>query len=105
MSLLDWLLPQSDVLLANELAEKIARHFPPTSEAKLAKLGGRRRLESVLQTVMDDLDTQQLPTKIGWFRKARLGNIFRWRLVDLGYSNGFVEALTEGLITHLATHK
>ncbi len=105
MSLLDKFLPSSDKALANELADKVARHFPPTSEAKLAKLGGRRRLESVLKTVIDDLDTQQMPSKLGWFRKARFGNVFRWRLVELGYSEGFVEALTEGLITHLATHK
>lgn len=105
MKLLEPFFPQSDVDLANELAEKISRHFPPTSEAKLAKLGGRRRLESVLQTVIDDLETKQTTTRLGWVRKARLGNVFRWRLVELGYSEGFVEALTEGLITHLATHK
>lgn len=105
MWLMERFFPKSDVDLANELAEKISRHFPPTSEAKLAKLGGRRRLEAVLQTVIDDLDSNQVPARLGWFRKARLGNVFRWRLVDIGYSEGFVEALTEGLITHLATHK
>lgn len=105
MSLLDWFLPKKDAELANELADKIARHFPPTSEAKLAKQGGRRRLESVLQTVMDDLDTEEMPKRLNWFRKARLGNVFRWRLVELGYSEAFVDALTQGLITHLATHK
>ncbi|QKV57589.1 MAG: hypothetical protein HT580_10380 [Dechloromonas sp.] len=53
--------------LANELAEKISRHFPPTNEAKLAKLGGRRRLESVLQTVIDDLDSNLVPARLGGF--------------------------------------
>lgn len=105
MSLLEWMLPAADRELATELADRVARHFPPISEAKLAKLGGRKRLESVLKTVIEDIDDQELPKKLGWFRKARFGNIFRWRLVELGYSQGFVEALTEGLVTHLATHK
>lgn len=105
MSFLDKLLPAGDRQLATELADLVARHFPPTSEAKLAKLGGRKRLESVLNTVIQDLEDKKIPANLGWFRKARFGNVFRWRLVELGYSEGFVQALTEGLVTHLATHR
>lgn len=102
MGLLDMFLPRVDIDFAHSLAEKISRQFPPASENKLAKKGGQRRLEAILQTVMDDITVFQRQHSLGWFRKARLGNSFRWRLTDLGYSEGFVKALTDGLIHHIA---
>jgi hypothetical protein len=35
------------------------------------------------------------------YRKARLGNTFRWELTDKGYSKPFVEMATEGLIVYI----
>lgn len=102
MSLIDRFFPKADTDFANQLAEQIARHFPPTSEPKLAKQGGQRRLEFVLETVIDDIDAFSKAQKPGWLRKARLGNTFRWKLIEIGYSEGFVNALTEGLVKHIA---
>lgn len=87
---------------ADMLVNKIARQFPPTSEPQLAKKGAQRRLEDILQHVMNDLDAYNADKHPGWVGKARLGNAFRWKLIDRGYSKLFVEALTEGLIRHIA---
>lgn len=86
---------------AKMLVEKIARQFPPTSEALLAKKGAQRRLESVLEPVMKDIEAFQKEQSLGWIGKARLGNTFRWELTERGYSAGFVEALTEGVILRI----
>jgi hypothetical protein len=51
---------------------------------------------------MNDLDAFQKEERLGWIGKARLGNSFRWKLVDLGYSKQFAEALTEAVIRHVA---
>lgn len=102
MGLLDVILPRVEIDFARALAEKISIQFPPASENKLAKRGGQRRLEAILQTVMDDISVFQQQRDLGWFRKARLGNAFRWRLTELGYSETFVKALTDGLIHHIA---
>lgn len=103
MSILGRFFPQADVDFANELAEKITRHFPPSGEVKLAKQGGRRRLEAVVETVLGEVEAWQGSVSLGWIRKARFGNAFRWRLVELGYSKEFVDALTEGVVTHLSS--
>lgn len=105
MGIFGALFTNRDTTLAVGLAEKISRHFPPSSEPKLDKIGGKRRLESVLELVMKDLDALMADEKPGWFRKARIGNTFRWKLIELGYSRGFVDALTEGVVTYLATGK
>ena len=86
------------VEFAESIAEKIIRQFPPTSEPQLAKKGAQRRLEGVLSPIMNDLATFQKESQLGWIGKARLGNAFRWKLTEKGYSKQFVEALTEGVI-------
>ncbi len=88
---------------ALELAGKIERQFPPKSEPQLAKKGAQRRLEGVLNPIMDDLVAFQQKHHLGWIGKARLGNNFRWALTEKGYSKEFVEALTEGVIRTIAT--
>lgn len=87
---------------AEELAGKVVRQFPPSSEPQLAKKGAQRRLEGVLAPIMKDLEAFQKEHRLGWIGKARLGNAFRWVLTEKGYSKEFVEALTEGIILNMA---
>ncbi len=103
MALFSGMFSKRPVEFADAMAQKIARQFPPTSEVQLSKAGARRRLESVLDHIMNDLDAFQNEMQLGWVGKARLGNAFRWKLADRGYSRQFVEALTEGVIKHIAT--
>lgn len=87
---------------ALEIAGKIIRQFPPSSEPQLVKKGAQRRLEGVLSLVMKDLESFQAEHKLGWVGKARFGNSFRWALTEKGYSKEFVEALTEGVILNIS---
>jgi len=90
---------------AQLIADKVIRQFPPSSEPQLAKKGAQRRLEGVLQPIMNDLVGFQREHQLGWIGKARLGNAFRWALAEKGYSKEFVEALTEGVVRTIATTK
>ena len=40
--------------------------------------------------------------KLGVYRKAKLGNVFKWKLTELGYSSAFVERATKEIVTRLA---
>ena len=40
--------------------------------------------------------------QLGLYKKAKLGNVFRWRLKDLGYSEAFVEQATTAIVTRVA---
>lgn len=88
---------------AEAMAEKIVRQFPPQSEPLLAKKGVKRRLEGVIDPLLDDVIQFQTQHRLGWIGKARLGNAFRWALTEKGYSESFVEALTEGVVRTIAT--
>ena len=94
--------PQADLEFAREIANKIARHYPVSVEAKLKTMGGKKRLGGVVEAVFDDVDRYQTQSRMGWMRKARFGNELKWRLKEVGYSEDFVDALTEGVVTHLA---
>lgn len=103
MGFLSGVFSNRPVEFAEMIAEKVIRQFPPTSEPQLVKKGAKRRLEGVLEHVIDDLDAFHKEMQLGWIGKARLGNAFRWKLADRGYSKQFVEALTEGIIKHIAS--
>ena len=91
------------IIFATQIAEKVERQFPPKSEPQLAKKGAQRRLEGVLQPIMNDLVGFQREHRLGWIGKARLGNAFKWALTEKGYSKEFVDALTEGVVRTIAT--
>jgi hypothetical protein len=105
MIFFDRLFPESDVTFASSLAQKIILQYPPASEPKLARKGGQRRLEGILSSVLLEITTFQTTHRLGWFRKARFANAFRWQLKDAGYSEGFIEALTEGIVKHITLTK
>ncbi len=71
---------------AADLAADMARRFPPTSESR-TDAGAVHQLKVIL---------------VGVYRKAKLGNVFRWKLKELGYSPAFVERATKELVTRLA---
>jgi len=100
--MLERIFPQADLDFAREIAIKIARQYPVSVEAKLKTVGGKKRLGGVVEAVFDDLERYQAQSHMGWMRKARFGNELKWRLKDTGYSEEFVNALTEGIVTHLA---
>ena len=90
---------------AQTMCEKIARQFPPATEAQLAKKGVQRRLQGIIDHLVDDLDAFQKEMQLGWIGKARLGNALLWGLQDRGFSREFAEAVTEGIIKYLAAQR
>lgn len=101
MSIFSDIFSREPVVFAETLAEKIQRQFPPSVEPQLVKKGAQRRLEGVLEPIMKDIEAFRSGSKPGWIGKARFGNAFRWKLKDSGYSEQFVEALTEGVIKNI----
>jgi hypothetical protein len=86
---------------ARSLAQDFARRFPPANEARTDKA-----VSSQLSVVSEGLYARALrfhqENKLGVFRKAKLGNTFRWQLKELGYSDDFIEKVTKGLVVRLA---
>lgn len=89
---------------AKSLAQDFARRFPPANEDRTDKA-----VTSQLSVVSEGVYARALrfhqENKLGVFRKAKLGNTFRWQLKEMGYTDGFVEKITKGLVVRLAQKK
>jgi hypothetical protein len=87
---------------AKGLAQSLAKRYPPSLETAQAKKISVNRVTRVLEDVVEKAVEYSRKNPLGIYRKARLGNTFRWELKELGYSKNFVEVATEGLIVHLS---
>ena len=87
--------------LATALAEDLGRRFPPASEARTDP-GAKHQIKVILEGLSARALRFHEQNKLGVYKKAKLGNVFRWKLKELGYSDDFVEQATKEIVTRLA---
>jgi hypothetical protein len=86
------------------LAEDLGRRFPPASENRTDP-GAKHQVKVILEGLAARAVRYHDQKKLGIYKKAKLGNTFRWRLKELGYSEGFAEQATKEIVTRLAVRK
>lgn len=101
MSLLDFFSSKDADEFAKSLARDIAKRYPPSMDASKEKKISVNRMTKILEDVYAKAVDYNQQKKLGWFKKAKLGNTFRWELTERGYSKEFVETATEGLVVYL----
>ena len=87
---------------AKELAEDLSKRYPPALDQSGGKTLSEKRLICILEDVCNKAVEFKNEHKLGVYKKARLGNTFRWALEEKGYSKIFIETATEGLVVFLA---
>jgi hypothetical protein len=87
---------------AKALAQEIAKRYPPSLDAAPEKKISQNRITRILEDAYTKAIIFHREHKLGVYRKARLGNTFRWELSELGYSKPFVEMATEGLVVYIS---
>jgi len=86
---------------ATTLAEDLGRRFPPASE-KRTDTGAKHQLSVILEGLGTRAARFRDEKQLGLYKKAKLGNVFRWKLKDMGYSTAFVEQATTAIVTRVA---
>jgi len=76
----------------------VAKRYPPAIANNPAQMVSPQRLSGILEEVFARATEFSRENRLGWYKKARLGNDFRWELNELGYDDKFVDAAAEGLI-------
>ncbi len=87
---------------AHQLAESVAKRYPPAMDAAEKRKVSANRLTKILEDALGKAATYQSEKQLGWYKKAAFGNAFRWKLKDRGYSEGFIDVATEGLIVYIS---
>lgn len=86
---------------AKDLAQQIAKRYPPALDASSTKKISVNRVTKVLEDALERAAEFSGKEKLGGIGKARLGNAFKWELKELGYSESFIDVATEGLIVYI----
>jgi len=86
---------------AKSLVQDLAKRYPPSLAADPSVKISEKRVTKTLEGVYAKAAQYKKEHKLGIYKKARLGNSFRWELEELGYNKQFIEVATEGLIVHL----
>jgi hypothetical protein len=97
----DWLRRKDIEKFAVALAEDLGRRFPPKSEERSDK-GARSQLKAISDQLYREARRYRIELRLGVYGKAKLANVFRWRLQELGFSHGFVQQVTHGLVVSIA---
>jgi hypothetical protein len=88
-------------VFAKNLAQDVARQYPPALDKEGGKMLSEKRMARILEDVCNKALAFKEQHKLGVYKKARLGNTFRWELESLGYSKQMIETATEGLVVYL----
>jgi hypothetical protein len=87
---------------AKELARELSERWPPDAFGRAEKKYSSDRLASSLDNVFNKAVGYKNQHKLGIYKKARLGNAFRWELEALGYDKAFIEDVTQRLVVYVA---
>jgi hypothetical protein len=86
---------------AESLAADLVRRFPPSSE-KRTDASASKQLGNILESLGTQAARFRDERQLGLYKKAKLGNAFRWKLKELGYSNTLIEQATHAIVTRVA---
>ncbi len=92
-----------DASEAEKFGVSLAKYFidripPETSGGKGRSL--EKRLAAVDKMYMQ-IDAFRRENRLNFYKKAKLGNAFRWQLVSAGYDKDFVDQVTKGVLLKL----
>ena len=88
---------------AQTLADDLARRFPPESE-KRSDQGAANQLKVILEGLGARAVRFKTENRLGIYRKAKLGTVFRYKLQALGYSDKFAEMATSEIIKRISVN-
>jgi hypothetical protein len=102
MAILSWFDTNEVDQFAHALAQDIIGRMPPANGGKKVT---PERLQNTRNAIIARTAAFARTHKINWYKKAHLGNTFKWALRDAGYDQGFVDAITYDVLMALSPVK
>ena len=92
-----------DASEAKEFGETLARFFLQSMPAA-SKIGDKafaQKADKTLRLMAEQVGQFKKQKKLNTYKKAQLGNAFKWTLIDAGVEAGYTDELTKWLVQHL----
>lgn len=90
--LLDWFDARSAVECGGSLADFVAERIPNRNPKKAPE---------ALEKLFAQIERFKQGNKLNMYKKAKLANAFKWKLIDHGYTDEFVNEMTKEVLLHL----
>lgn len=87
---------------ARSLADDLAKRYPPELDKNPSKHPSVNRLTRLLEDTCERAASFQKENNLGVLGKAKLGNTFKWALIELGYRKEFIDIATEAIIVYVS---
>ncbi len=73
--------------------------------AQAGQAAGAAQLQKFLQRFLQRVDQAARPLNLNFFKRAKLANSFKWRLLEKGVEQELVDELTQALVVRLSMDK
>jgi hypothetical protein len=81
------------------LADTLASRFPASRQKNDRKLQTKRA--ELFQTLFVQARQFSQAHRLNLYKKAKLGNAFRWKLLELGYAPEFADQMTKEIMVEM----
>lgn len=99
LMLFDWFNTKEAALIGIKLADYLSN--------ELAKVNNKKSKKEVvdwakaIQKIFSQFDGFTGKSKLNFYKKSKLANEFRWRLVEVGHDEEFVKIMTKELVLYI----
>jgi len=102
---LNWFNAREATEVGTALADDFVLQSASSSRTKKATSpqAQGRDLQSFLQKFLQRVDREARPLQLNLFKRAKLANSFKWRLLEKGVERQIVDELTQALVLRLST--
>jgi hypothetical protein len=90
--LFDWFNAQAATDFGKSLADFLAERIPTKNPKKAPE---------ALNKIFAQIEQFKLTNRLNMYKKAKLGNAFKWKLIDYGYEDDFIDEMTKEVLLHL----
>ena len=94
----DWFNCREIDELVDSIVADLVKHFPP-GKLDVPVEKAAKRLKGVHNTAFSRVETFVKTRPLNFYKKAHLGNRFKWSLREAGYSPEFADALSYEFVT------
>jgi hypothetical protein len=104
MPLFGWFDTREADVFAKAIADDLMGRVPVSAVGATKSLTPER-MHNAHQAIIARAGAFARDHKLNWYRKAHLGNTFRWTLVEQGYDKEFVETWTHNLLVAVSVSR
>src|SRR5215468_2649754 len=102
--MLKWLKASEATQVGTALADDVVLQTPLGSAVRdkgIKPAAKERELQKFLQKFLQRIDRDTRPLQLNFFKRAKLANSFKWRLLEKGVEKDIVNELTQALVLRL----